>query len=325
MRFFALLLAAFLNFALAAQDLSSQPKKFSAEKSENLSSAVGVDTISAVAVADKKAKFELLKLSEYKGQNVGGWLASEKLDGVRAYWDGRNLLSRNGKILAAPGGWSAHFPPFALDGELYTARGEFEKIQSIAMDKTPSVAAWSEVKFYIFDVPEAVGGLLERLSELEKFIAKNPQAGQNLKIIKQVKVKDNAEFEAFAKHIIAKGGEGAVAREPNVPYERKRSKNALKYKKFKDAECEVTAINAGVGKYAGLMGSVTCKAIGNEGLNPDSGEKAKDGVKFKVGSGFSDRDRANPPKIGSIITYKYQNLTAKGLPRFPVFLRVRED
>ena len=299
------MLAAFLNFALAAQ-------------SENISSAASTD-------AAKKAKFELLKLSEYKGQNVGGWLASEKLDGVRAYWDGRNLLSRNGKILAVPEGWSAHFPPFALDGELYTAQGEFEKIQSIVMDKTPNVTAWSEVKFYVFDVPEAGGGLLERLSELEKFILQNPQAGQNLKIIKQVKVKDNAEFEAFAKHIIAKGGEGAVVREPNVPYERKRSKNALKYKKFKDAECEVTAINAGAGKYAGLMGSVTCKAIGNEGLNSGSGEKAKDGVKFKVGSGFSDRDRANPPKIGSIITYKYQNLTAKGLPRFPVFLRVRED
>ncbi|MGP1533575.1 MAG: DNA ligase [Campylobacter sp.] len=303
MRFFALLLAVFLNFALAAQG-------------ENLSNAASAD-------AAKKDKFELLKLSEYKGQNVGGWLASEKLDGVRAYWDGRNLRSRNGKILAAPEAWSAHFPPFALDGELYTARGEFEKIQSIVMDKMPSVAAWSEVKFYVFDVPEAVGGLLERLSELEKFIAKNPQAGQNLKIIKQVKVKDNAEFEAFAKHIVAKGGEGAVAREPNAPYERKRSKNALKYKKFKDAECEVTAVNAGAGKYAGLMGSVTCKALGAAGSNSD--EQIASGVKFKIGSGFSDEERANPPKIGSIITYKYQNLTAKGLPRFPVFLRVRED
>ena len=303
MRFFALLIAAFLNLALAAQ-------------SENLNNAVG-------AGAAKKDKFELLKLSEYKGQNVGGWLASEKLDGVRAYWDGRNLRSRNGKILAAPEAWSAHFPPFALDGELYTARGEFEKIQSIVMDKTPSVAAWSEVKFYVFDVPEGGGGLLERLSELEKFIAKNPQAGQNLKIIKQVKVKDNAEFEAFAEHIVAKGGEGAVVREPNAPYERKRSKNALKYKKFKDAECEVTAINAGTGKYAGLMGSVTCKALSAAGSNQD--EQIPHGVKFKVGSGFSDEERANPPKIGSIITYKYQNLTAKGLPRFPIFLRVRED
>ena len=303
MRFFALLLAAFLNLALAAQG-------------ENLNNAASAD-------ADKNAKFELLKLSEYKGQNVGGWLASEKLDGVRAYWDGQNLRSRNGKILAVPEGWSAHFPPFALDGELYTARGEFEKIQSIVMDKMPSVAAWSEVKFYVFDVPEASGRLLERLSELEKFIAKNPQAGQNLKIIKQVKVKDNAEFEAFAKQIVAKGGEGAVAREPNAPYERKRSKNALKYKKFKDAECEVTAINAGTGKYAGLMGSVTCKALSAAGSNLD--EQIASGVKFKIGSGFSDRDRANPPKIGSIITYKYQNLTAKGVPRFPIFLRVRED
>ena len=300
MRFFALLIAAFLNFALAAQ-------------SENISGAG----------AAKKAKFELLKLSEYKGQNVGGWLASEKLDGVRAYWDGRNLLSRNGKILAAPESWSAHFPPFALDGELYTARGEFEKIQSIVMDKTPNVTAWSEIKFYVFDVPEASGGLLERLSELEKFILQNPQAGQNLKIIKQVKVKNNAEFEAFAKHIIAKGGEGAVVREPNAPYERKRSKNALKYKKFKDAECEVTAINAGAGKYAGLMGSVTCKALSAASSNSD--EQIASGVKFKIGSGFSDEERANPPKIGSIITYKYQNLTTKGVPRFPVFLRVRED
>lgn len=302
MRFFALLIAAFLNFALAAQ-------------SENLSGA-GVDTA-------KKAKFELLKLSEYKGQNVGGWLVSEKLDGVRAYWDGRNLLSRNGKILAAPEGWSAHFPPFALDGELYTARGEFEKIQSIVMDKTPNVTAWSEIKFYVFDVPEASGGLLERLGELEKFILQNPRSGQNLKIIKQVKVKDNAEFEAFAEAVIAKGGEGAVVREPNAPYERKRSKNALKYKNFKDAECEVTEVNAGTGKYAGLMGSVTCKSLGAAGSNPD--EQIPHGVKFKVGSGFSDEERANPPKIGSIITYKYQNLTAKGLPRFPIFLRVRED
>lgn len=264
------------------------------------------------ADAAKKAKFELLKLSEYKGQNVGGWLASEKLDGVRAYWDGRNLRSRNGKILAVPEGWSAHFPPFALDGELYTARGEFEKIQSIVMDKMPSATAWSEVKFYVFDVPETSGGLLERLSELEKFIAKNPQAGQNLKIIKQVKVKDNSEFEAFAEHIVAKGGEGAVAREPNAPYERKRSKNALKYKKFKDAECVVVAHKVGQGKFSGLLGSVVC-------------ENLSDKKRFKIGSGFSDKERANPPKIGSVITYKYQNLTAKGLPRFPVFLRVRED
>ena len=255
---------------------------------------------------------ELLRLSEYKDQNVSGWLASEKLDGVRAYWDGENLLSRQGKKLNAPLSFTKNFPKFALDGELYAKELKFEEIQASVMDKLPDEKAWSRLKFHVFDVPEASGGLLERLSELEKFILQNPQAGQNLKIIKQVKVKDNAEFEAFAEAVIAKSGEGAVVREPNAAYERGRSQNVLKYKKFNDAECVVVAHKVGQGKFSGLLGSVVC-------------ENLSDKKRFKIGSGFSDKERANPPKIGSVITYKYQNLTAKGLPRFPVFLRVRED
>ena len=255
---------------------------------------------------------ELLRLSEYKDQNVSGWLASEKLDGVRAYWDGENLLSRQGKKLNAPLSFTKNFPKFALDGELYAKELKFEEIQASVMDKLPDEKAWGRLKFHVFDVPEASGGLLERLSELEKFILQNPQAGQNLKIIKQVKVKDNAEFEAFAEAVIAKSGEGAVVREPNAAYERGRSQNVLKYKKFNDAECVVVAHKVGQGKFSGLLGSVVC-------------ENLSDKKRFKIGSGFSDKERANPPKIGSVITYKYQNLTAKGLPRFPVFLRVRED
>ena len=131
MRFFALLLAAFLNLALAAQ-------------SENISSAASTD-------AAKKAKFELLKLSEYKGQNVGGWLASEKLDGVRAYWDGENLLSRQGKKLNAPSSFTKNFPKFALDGELYAKELKFEEIQATVMDKLPDEKAWHRLKFHIFD------------------------------------------------------------------------------------------------------------------------------------------------------------------------------
>ena len=255
---------------------------------------------------------ELLRLSEYKDQNVSGWLASEKLDGVRAYWDGENLLSRQGKKLNAPLSFTKNLPKFALDGELYAKELKFEEIQASVMDKLPDEKAWNRLKFHVFDVPEASGGLLERLSELEKFILQNPQAGQNLKIIKQVKVKDNAEFEAFAEAVIAKSGEGAVVREPNAAYERGRSQNVLKYKKFNDAECVVVAHKVGQGKFSGLLGSVVC-------------ENLSDKKRFKIGSGFSDKERANPPKIGSVITYKYQNLTAKGLPRFPVFLRVRED
>lgn len=265
---------------------------------------------------------ELLRLSEFKDQNVSGWLASEKLDGVRAYWDGENLLSRQGKKLNAPLSFTKNFPKFALDGELYAKELKFEEIQASVMDKLPDEKAWSRLKFHIFDVPEASGGLLDRLEILAKFLKNEPN--DNLIIIKQIKMRDNDQFLKFAESIIAKGGEGAVVREPNAPYERKRSKNALKFKKFKDAECEVIAVNKGSGKYANLAGSLTCKALGGKDDKEKAGEP-KEGTIFKIGSGLSDKNRQKPPKIGSIITYKFQNLTANGKPRFPIFLRVRED
>ena len=265
---------------------------------------------------------ELLRLSEFKEQNVSGWLASEKLDGVRAYWDGENLLSRQGKKLNAPLSFTKNFPKFALDGELYAKELKFEEIQATVMDKLPDEKAWQRLKFHIFDVPEASGGLLTRLEVLAKFLKNEPN--QNLIIIKQIKMRDNAQFLKFTESIIAKGGEGAVVREPNTPYERKRSKNALKFKKFKDAECEVIAINKGSGKYVKFAGSLTCKVLGGKDDEEKAGEP-KSGTIFKIGSGLSDEKRQNPPKIGSIITYKFQNLTANGKPRFPIFLRVRED
>jgi len=50
-----------------------------------------------------------------------------------------------------------------------------------------------------------------------------------------------------------------------------------------------------------------------------------DGVKFKVGSGLTDKHRNNPLEIGTIITYKYfEIIKDSGVPRFPTFLRVKK-
>lgn len=261
--------------------------------------------------AGKNTKFELLKLSEFDQRGVSGYLVSEKLDGVRAYWDGENLLSRSGKKINAPENFTLYFPPFALDGELYTKRGEFEKIQSIVMDKKPDEKAWQEIKFYVFDVPSDEKGLLKRLEKLENFLLKNELSGEKIKTIKQIKLRDNAHLEEILDEIISLGGEGVVVRKPNLAYHHGRSKNDMKYKKFKDAECKVVSLNEGSGKFKGKLGSVTCET--------------SDKKRFKIGSGFSDEERTNPPKIGEVITYKFQNLTASGIPRFPVFVRVRRD
>ncbi len=250
---------------------------------------------------------ELLLLKTYKDQNVSGWLMSEKFDGIRAYWDGENLLTRSGKIINAPKWFTKDFPSFKIDGELWSGRGEFEFIQSVVMDKKPS-SEWKKITYNIFEVPNQKGGLLERLEVLEKYL--KTKKISHLKIIKQIKVKNKAHMKKYFKKIKKMGGEGIVLRDPKALYIAKRTNKALKYKGFKDDECEVISYNNGKGKYEGLLGSFTCKL--------------KNGITFKIGSGLIDKDRKNPPKIGQTVTFKYQGLTKYGKPRFPVYLRVRE-
>ena len=91
-------------------------------------------------------------LQIYKGdENLTGWVISEKFDGIRAIWDGKNLRSRNGKIINAPSFWTTNFPPFAIDGELWTKREDFENLYSIVADSKPS-DEWKSVKFLIYHI-----------------------------------------------------------------------------------------------------------------------------------------------------------------------------
>ena len=248
------------------------------------------------------AKPHLLLLKVYKDQNITGWVMSEKLDGIRGYWDGKHLLTRQGKIIHAPKWFLKDYPPFAIDGELWTKRGDFENISSIVRDKVPS-EKWKGIKHYIFEVPNAKGNLFERLKIVK------PYEGKYIKIIPQIPIKNKKQMKAFLKKIEAKGGEGVVVRDPNIPYISKRTSKALKVKSFLDTECKVIGYTKGKGKYKNMIGALLCQL--------------PNGTIFKIGSGLSDSLRKNPPKIGTTITFKYKEMTKYGKPRFPVFLRVR--
>ena len=248
------------------------------------------------------SKPKLLLLKVYKDQNITGWVMSEKLDGIRAYWDGKHLISRGGKIIHAPKWFIKDYPSFPIDGELWSKRGDFENISSIVRDKTPS-KKWSEIKHYIFEVPNAKSGLFERLEKVK------PYVGKHIKIIKQIPIKSKKHMQNFLHQIEAKGGEGIVVRDPNVPYINKRTSKALKVKSFKDTECTVVKVLKGKGKYINMLGSIECK-LPNDTL-------------FKIGSGFSDKERKSPPKVGDIVTFKYKEMTKYGKPRFPIFLKIR--
>lgn len=254
------------------------------------------------------AKENLLLLKTYKDQNISGYYMSEKLDGIRAFWNGEKLLSRNGHEIYAPKWFLRDFPPFKIDGELWSKRGDFENISSITSEFKPSIK-WQELKFYIFEVPEQKGNLIQRLNVLKEYLKTHQNT--TIRLIEQQICKDKAHLKSFLKSVEQKGGEGVVLREPNAQYIAKRTSKALKVKSFDDAECKVIAHHNGSGKFDNVLGSLTCKNDEN--------------VTFKIGSGFSDNERANPPKIGEIITYKYQGLTKNNKPRFPIFLRIRKD
>ncbi len=250
------------------------------------------------------SKPDLLLLKTYKNQNITGWVMSEKLDGIRAYWDGKKLLTRSGKIIHAPIWFTKDYPHFEIDGELWTKRGDFENISSIVRDKIPG-KKWKDIRHYIFEVPNSEGGLFQRLSKVK------PYEGKYIKIIPQINIKDKNHLKIFLKKIESKKGEGVVVRDPKSPYINKRTSKVLKVKTFHDSECTVIGYKEGKGKFKNLVGSIICKLL--------------NGTEFKVGSGLTVKDRKNPPKIGAMITFKYKEFTKYGKPRFPVYLRVRDD
>ncbi len=250
---------------------------------------------------------DVFLLNTYDGtQNVVGWVMSEKLDGVRGVWDGEQLISRGGNVLHAPAWFIRDFPPFALDGELWTRRGDFENIVSIVRRTHPD-ERWKQVGYHVFEVPRQPGGLLERLAVLEDYLREHPLA--HLRIVPQTRITDPSELTDLLAEMTTSGGEGVVVRDPTLPYRTGRLSSALKVKSYLDTECVVQKILPGKGKYTGKMGALQCRMA--------------DGRLVKVGSGFTDKTRAQPPAVGSVITFKYYGLTQKGNPRFPVYLRRR--
>ena len=262
----------------------------------------------AQPVSAESTEAMLLLKSWQPSQHVNGWLMSEKMDGVRARWDGQQLISRGGSVFAAPVWFTRGFPPFALDGELWSRRGDFENIVSIVSRHQPH-AGWEQISYQIFEVPHQSGGLMERLKVLERYLSDHPSL--YIRIIEQKPCKGQRDMQRYLQHLVDLGAEGLVVRNPTTPYQTGRSSNALKVKKHSDAECSVTGYKPGKGKLKGLTGALLCRM--------------DNGTVISVGSGLNQRLRTTPPALGQIITFKYYGLTRNGKPRHPVFLHLWQE
>jgi DNA ligase-1 len=239
--------------------------------------------------------------------NISGWLVSEKLDGVRGYWDGKTLMSKNGNPFHPPAAFIQNFPAFALEGELWGGRGTFEQTISIVKKQNPH-DGWLNLKFAIFDVPKSEGGFVQRLAKAKEWFSKNHS--EHAFVIPQKTMQSKDVLKKELHRVESLGGEGLIVRRPDTIYSKGRSADILKVKSYHDTEAVVVGHIPGRGKNNGKLGSLQVQL--------------PDGTKFKIGTGFSDKERAAPPPVGTTITFKYYGMYQSGIPKFPSFMRVRQ-
>ncbi|MFO7766249.1 MAG: DNA ligase [Pelovirga sp.] len=239
---------------------------------------------------------------------VAGWWMSEKLDGIRAYWDGSTLYSKNGTRLAPPPEFTADLPPFPLEGELWGGRNTFEQTASIVM-RQQAHAGWLTLRLAVFDVPAASGPFHQRIKQADSWFDQHPSPYAF--VIDQFVVENYAHLQQELKRIEGLGGEGLIVRDPDSAYQGGRSPHILKVKQSYDAEATVIAHLPGQGRNSGRLGALLVKG--------------DNGVEFRIGSGLSDAERDHPPAIGTVITYQYYGHYSSGIPKFPSYLRLRSD
>jgi DNA ligase-1 len=269
-----------------------------------------VRTFTQPGLADPNLKPALMLANVYhRDIPLTEYWVSEKLDGVRAYWDGHTIISRQGNVYHAPSWFSADFPSAPLDGELWMGRGRFDELSGAVRKQTPLNSQWQKIRFMAFDLPAAEGSFDLRLLQLKRLIDQNNSP--YLVLIEQQKFLNEKALLAHLDEVIALGGEGLMLHLVSAPYRAKRSDDLLKLKRYQDAEATVIDHLPGKGKHEGVLGALLLET--------------KSGLRFKIGSGFSNSQRKAPPPIGSTITYKYFGLSSKGTPRFASFLRVRNE
>lgn len=276
-----------------------------------------------VTPEEAEAKFAVLLAETWDGeQNPYGMLMSEKLDGVRAYWDGENFISRLGNRFYAPAWFTRNLPKMHLDGELWIKAGWFQETVSI-IRRQDEPEDWNTVKFMCFDAPNMEGTFKERYFRLQEMRPKINNTWFN--IVGHTACESKAHLMQFLQTIEARGGEGVMLRDPESRYVRTRSSTLLKVKSFYDAEARVVGHSPGKGRHRGRLGAYECETLASSLLVKGRPMSIPAGRKFNAGTGLSDADRNNPLPIGTVITYRFQEFTKDMVPRFPSFIGRRGD
>ncbi len=269
---------------------------------------------SPLSAAENQPALMLAKVY-HPGLDLQDYWVSEKYDGMRGYWDGKQLLTRGGEPVFAPVWFTAAWPDVPMDGELWAGRGEFQQAVSTVRKLTPDDAAWRNIRFMVFDLPAYGGTFTERIPALKQLVQQIAQPW--VQAVPQWKVASHQALRKQLTQHAKANAEGLMLHRGASLYRGGRSDDLLKVKTHEDAEARVVAHLAGQGKYAGLLGALLVEMpVELAGHKP---------LRFKIGTGLSDAERKSPPPVGSIVTYRFRGLNESGIPRFASFMRIRSD
>ena len=270
---------------------------------------------------DEKAKISgppVLLALPFENEDIDprGWWMSEKLDGVRAYWNGEKFISRQGNIFYAPDWFTKNLPNHPLDGELWMGRDMFQKTISV-VKSIDAGERWRDISYLVFDLPHLkTVGFEKRMDALDVAVRK-VAASSRIRKVEQTPCRGLDHLKKELDRLVALGAEGIMLRQPNSIYVPCRSDTLLKVKPWKDAEAQVLSWEPGKGRHLGRLGAVWVRARTTK-------LDVSRWVEFKLGTGFTDEDRRNPPPIGSTVTFRYMALTDDGVPKGASFVCVRD-
>ena len=266
------------------------------------------------------------KFVDFKDEIKYPVLTSEKLDGHRMVVTKDDIITRKGeryyscphisKMLIP---FFAKYPEGVIDGEIYSMTVPFEKLASIVRKKKPTAAELAESEriavLWIFDgvIDDQEEAFQTRFEKIKNAIRETVGDSKHYVFVENEVANCYEDVIKAHNNHVKKGMEGAMIRIPNAPYENKRSSNLLKFKMFIDTEYEILDVVEGQGDRSGMAGSLQLKL----GDGRTFGSGIKGGFEY-----YKELLTQRASLIGKMATIRYQELSADGIPRFPVAVNI---
>lgn len=266
------------------------------------------------------------KYKDYKNDLVFPVYVSRKIDGARLVARADGLWTRNGKKYVSCPHIAEILKPFfaahadwVIDSEIYSHEVPFEQIMSLVRRTKPTAEelALSKklVKIYVFD---GVAGADDesfdtRFMAIKSAINETVGKSSAIVFVENEIANNHADINKAHEKYIAEGFEGVMIRIPKAPYENKRSKNLLKHKAFIDSEYTIVDVEEGKGNRSGMAGMLKCSLADGRVF----------GAGIRGGEAYYAELLKNRAKLlGKKCTVRYQELSADGIPRFPVAVAI---